>query len=73
MSQTSYPDVCIIPGTGIPGQSLNDIVCGAPRGAKDQLTHVLYTGNRVPGPNGSGEYNILTNRYNQPYITVVVG
>jgi len=68
-----FPDVIGIPGTGVVGQSLSDIVCGAPKGAKDQLSHILYTGNRVPGPNGSGEYNNLNFRYNQPVVTVVVG
>ncbi len=68
-----YADVCGLASTGVNTQNLSDIVCGAPKGAKDQLAHVLYVGNRVPGPNGSGEYNILKDRYNQPYVSVVVG
>ncbi len=67
-----YGDVMGFPGTGVPNQNLNDVVCGAPKGAQNQLANVLYSGNRVPGQTGAGVYQTLTGRFLQPYIIVAV-
>lgn len=65
------PDVIGFPGTGTPQQNLSDIVCGAPKGASDQLAHVLYAGNRMAGPT-SGIYENYNNRFSLQVLIISV-